>query len=73
MESAKTIAKRIADSLPDDATWQQFLYRVELNAKIANRLEGLEQGKGIPHEVVMKEMDECLESSGHLKPVAITK
>lgn len=62
MEGAKSIAKRIVENLPEDATWQHFLYRVELNAKIAKGLEGLEQGKGIPHEIVMKEMDEWLKS-----------
>ena len=69
MESVKEIAKRIADRLPEDATWQQFVYRVLSSAKIAEGLQEIENGHGIPHEVVMKEMNEWLESSGRLEPV----
>lgn len=73
MESVKEIAQRIADRLPEDATWQQFVYRVLSSAKIAYGLDEIENGKGIPHEVVMKEMEEWLESSGPFEPAGTGK
>jgi len=70
MESVKEIAKRIAERLPEDATWEQFLYRVYVGANVAIGLQEIEEGKGIPNEQVFREMEEWLKSSGRREPIA---
>lgn len=70
MESVKQLAQKIVEKLPDDATWELFLYRVYLNAKVMKGLQEIEEGKGIPNEQVFREMEEWPTSSGRQQPIA---
>ncbi len=70
MESVKQLAQKIVEKLPDDATWELFLYRVYLNANVMKGLQEIEEGKGIPNEQVFREMEEWLTSSGRQQPIA---
>ena len=70
MESVKQLARKIVEKLPEDATWEQFLYRVYLNANVMKGLQEIEEGKGIPNEQVFRETEEWLTSSGRREPIA---
>jgi predicted transcriptional regulator len=48
--------RKIADSLPDDATLDDAMERLYLLYKIQEGLEQDERGEGIPHEEVEKLM-----------------
>ncbi len=73
MESVKELARKLVEKLPEDTTWEQFLYRVYLSANLAKSMEELDRGEGIPHEKVMQEMDEWFASSGRRMQVVNTK
>lgn len=73
MESVKQQVRQLIDTMPDDVTWDQLVYRVYVHAGVVQSLEEIKAGKGIPHEQVMKEMDEWLKSSGRPEPVASSK
>ena len=67
MKTSKVEALECLESLPDDATWDNIAYRIYLNAKIAKSEEDFKAGRVKPHDQVMKEMDEWLESIGPTK------
>lgn len=48
--------------MPDDCTWEQVRYRMELCAKIEISEAEIDAGRGIPNEQVMQEMEQWLES-----------
>lgn len=73
MESVKQQARQLVEKLPDDVTWDQFLYRVYMYANVMQGLEEIRAGKGIPNDQVMKEMDEWLKSLGRPEAVASSK
>jgi len=73
MESAKTIAKRIAENLPEDVTLEQLLYRIYVDTNATLGLAEIDAGMGIPNEQMIAEMDEWLRSYGRQDPVAISK
>lgn len=47
--------------LPEDATIDDIMYHLYVRKKIMKGLEELEQGKGIPHEIVMENAKKRLE------------
>ena len=47
--------------LPEDATIDDIMYHLYVRKKIIKSLEELEQGKGIPHEIVMENAKKRLE------------
>lgn len=70
MESVKELARKLVEKLPEDTTWEMFLYRVYVGASVAKGLQEIEDGKGIPNEQVFREMEEWLTSSGRREPIA---
>ena len=62
MDNVKQKVMRILQAMPDDCTWEQVRYRVELCAKIEIGEAEIDAGRGIPHEQVMQEMEQWLES-----------
>lgn len=47
--------------LPEDITLDDIMYHLYVRKKIMKGLEELEQGKGIPHELVMENAKKRLE------------
>ena len=65
MNSPKEIAQQLLAKLPDDVTWGQIAYTFYVRMSVEQGMKDIEEGRGIPHEDVMKEMDEWLASFGH--------
>lgn len=54
MELAKEQAKRALETLPDDASWEEIMYRLYVTEKIAAGLKDIEEGRTVSHEDVKK-------------------
>jgi len=54
MTAVKDKAQEIIAALPDDATWSDLAYEVELRRKIDEGLKDLDEGRRTPHEEVQK-------------------
>ena len=65
MKTPKEIAQQLLAKLPDDATWEKIAYTFYVRMSVEQGMKDIEEGRGIPHEDVMKEMDEWLASFGH--------
>ncbi len=52
--SAKQQAHELIDQLPDNATWDEIAYRVEVHASIERGLAESESGRVTPQEEVEK-------------------
>jgi len=52
--NAKQQAHELIDQLPDDATWDEIAYRMEVHASIERGLADSEAGRVIPQEEVEK-------------------
>ncbi len=73
MESAKSIANRIVENLPEDVTLERLLYRIYVDANATLGLAEIDAGMGIPNDQMIAEMDEWLKSYGCQDTVAICK
>ena len=56
MGLAKEEARRLIDSLPEQATWDDIMYEFYVKKKLALALEAAEQGKVVSHDVVRKRL-----------------
>lgn len=54
--SVKELLHHLADELPDDATWSDVAYQVELKASIEQGLKEADSGQLIPQEEIEKEL-----------------
>ena len=45
----KDIAKRVIDSLPDEATMDDIIHALYVETKFEHREREIREGKGIPH------------------------
>lgn len=54
MELAKEQAKRALEALPDDATWEEIMYRLYVTEKITAGLKDIEEGRMVSHQDVKK-------------------
>jgi len=50
--TTKEIAIRNIQELPEDATWEDIQERINFVAGVRKGLRELDEGKGIPHELV---------------------
>ena len=48
--SVKEAARSVIDSLPDDATWDDLMYRLYVRHKIEAGLNAADEGRTVPHE-----------------------
>ena len=62
MDSPKIEALEIIQNMKDDVTWDKLAYTFYVRASVERGIKDIEEGRGIPHEVVMKEMDEWVDS-----------
>ncbi|MCF8094741.1 MAG: hypothetical protein K9J79_05200 [Desulfobacteraceae bacterium] len=60
--TTKEIAIKSIQQLPENASWQDILERINFVAGIRKGLQELDEGKGIPHDQVRDEFKEWLSS-----------
>ena len=53
---AKDEARKIIDSLPEQATWEDIMYQFYIKRKIEVSLQAFKEGKVIPHETVVQKL-----------------
>ena len=56
MPSAKDAARQIIDHLPEEATWDDIMYELNVKQKIEEGLADIKAGRTIPHEQVKAEL-----------------
>jgi predicted transcriptional regulator len=71
MGNVKAEALAMIQAMPDDVTWEQLSYRMYVRAAVERGMAEIEAGKGIPHDQVMREMDEWLAPLGDEMPDAV--
>ena len=54
MSTVKEQVRELAQTLPDDATWEQVQYEIYVRAKIAEGEKAIAEGRTVPHEEVVK-------------------
>lgn len=54
MGSVKQQVKQLADTLPDDVTWQQVKYEIYVRQQIEDGEAAIAEGRTVPHEEVKK-------------------
>ena len=52
--SVKTEAHRLVDALPDDATWDDVMYRLYVRQSIERGLDDSDAGRTISHDEVQQ-------------------
>jgi predicted transcriptional regulator len=63
-ETTKDKAIEVIQRLPEDASFEDILYELELLARIERGFREAAEGKLVPHEEVVRRMSGWLESSG---------
>jgi hypothetical protein len=58
--TAKQLVHQALDSLPDDATIEDVIERLYFLHRLQKSIAQADAGEKIPHEDVMRHMDECL-------------
>jgi predicted transcriptional regulator len=56
MKTAKEEARQLIDSLPDHATWSDFIYEFYVRQKIDVGIQAADEGRVVPHEEVKKRL-----------------
>ena len=54
MNTVKEEARKLIDDLPDQATWDDVMYRFYIRKKVETGLKAAEQGDVVPHEEVKR-------------------
>lgn len=57
METIKQQAKKIIDSLPDQAGWDDVMYEIYVRAKVEAGLKDIELGKVLEHDEVIRRLE----------------
>jgi len=52
VSTVKDEVRRLAEQLPDSATWDQVMYEIYVRQKIADGELAIAQGRTLPHEEV---------------------
>ena len=55
MSPVKEQARELVARLPEDATWSDLVYEIELRRKVEAGLRDLDEGRSTPHEDVRKQ------------------
>jgi len=58
MSLVKDEARKLIDELPDDATWDDVIYRMYVRQKISLGLEAAREGRVVSHEEVKQRFGE---------------
>jgi predicted transcriptional regulator len=54
--TVKEVAKKVIDSLPEEANLDEIIHALYIQAKFDRGLKEIDEGKGIPHEEAKKQM-----------------
>lgn len=54
MSTVKQQVKQLADTLPEDATWEQVRYEVHVREQIEEGEQAIAEGRTLPHDEVKK-------------------
>ena len=57
----KDVAKQVIDALPEDASLDQIMHALYVNAKFRRGEKEIREGKGIPHDQAKERMKKWLE------------
>lgn len=60
MEIIREKARKLVDSLPDEASWDDLMYEIYVRKKIENGLIAADEERLILHEDVKKRNDVCM-------------
>jgi predicted transcriptional regulator len=55
MSTARDEAIRVISGLPEEASWEEIMYKIYVKRKIEEGLKAADEGRTVPHEEV-KEM-----------------
>jgi hypothetical protein len=55
VSGVKEEALRLVDALPDEASWDDVIYRMYVRKKIEKGIEAAEKGRVVPHDEVKKQ------------------
>jgi hypothetical protein len=58
--TVKEIAKKVIDTLPDEANMDEIIHALYIRVKFDNGKRQIEEGKGIPHKEAKKRMRKWL-------------
>lgn len=50
MQTAKEAAKQIIEHLPEQASWDEIMYKLYVKQKIEAGLKAAQEGRVVPHE-----------------------
>lgn len=56
VQSVKEAARAVIDSLPDDATWDDVMYRLYVRQKIEAGLTAADESRTVPHEEIKRQV-----------------
>lgn len=56
MGAAKDEAKKLIDSLPEHASWDDIMYEFYVKKKLARALDEAARGEVVPHEAAKKQI-----------------
>lgn len=56
MISVKDEVRKLAEQLPDSATWDEVMYEVYVRQKIADGEQAIAEGRTVTHEEVKKRL-----------------
>lgn len=59
MSTVKEQIHKLAETLPDDATWDQAMYELYVRQKIAEGEKDIAEGRVAPHEEVKKRFSQA--------------
>lgn len=72
MANAKEELLSLLEILPDEMSMEEILERIAFKARLLRSIEQADRGELIPHEQVMEELDQWLESLGRPSRAAIS-
>ena len=56
----KDMAKQLIDALPDDASLDEIMHALYVNAKFQHGEQEIREGKGVPHEEAKRRLKKWL-------------
>ncbi len=56
MQTAKQAAKQIIDRLPEQASWDDIMYKLYVKQKIEKGLDAIEQGHTLSHKEAKRQL-----------------
>ena len=58
--TTKDLAKRVIDTLPEDASLDQIMYALYVTRKFRKGVQEIEEGNGVAHDEVKRRLEKWL-------------